>query len=89
MNLVNTIGIMLSFGGVALLTLWLVHKQIKYMRKRDEEIMSTISAIQYSQLKGDNHGDNHRYDGLDDDVSEDTDDSVCNQCCSNRSYKCN
>ena len=88
MNLVNAVGIMLSFGGVAVLTLWLVHKQIKYMRKRDEEIMSTISAIQYSQLKEDNHGDNHRYDGLDDAVSEDTDDSVCNQCNSDANYKC-
>ena len=88
MNLVNAVGIMLSFGGVAVLTLWLVHKQIKYMRKRDKEIMSTISAIQYSQLKGVNHGDNNRHDGLDDAVSEDTDDSVCNQCHSNRNYKC-
>lgn len=88
MNLVNAVGIMVSFGGVAVLTLWLVHKQRKYMRKREKEVMSTISAIQYSQLRGDGHGDNNRYDGLDDDGSKNTDGSVCNQCHSNRNHKC-
>jgi hypothetical protein len=88
MNLVNAVGIMVSFGGVAVLILWLVHKQRKYMRKREKEVMSTISAIQYSQLRGDGHGDNHRYDGLDDAVSEDTDDTICHECNSDTNYKC-
>lgn len=88
MNIVGAIVIVLAFGGIAVITIWLGIRQKKIIDKRERELMSTISAIQYSQLKGDNHGDNNRYDGLDDAVSEDTDDTVCNQCHSNRNYKC-
>lgn len=88
MDLVNAVGIIVSFGGVAVLTLWIIHKRIKYMRKREQEIMSTISAIQYSQLKGEYDGNHNGYDGLDNAVSEDVDDFVCDQCHSDRSNKC-
>ena len=88
MNLVNAVGIMLSFGGVAVLTLWLVHKQMKYMRKREKEVMSTISAIQYSQLKGVNHGDNNRHDGRRVDVSKSISVPDSREHDNNRTNKC-
>ena len=65
MNVVNAVCIMLSFGGVAGLAIILGWQQ-KKLRQRDEEIMSTISAIQYSQLKEHKYGKifrspDHRY----------------------------
>ena len=89
MGLVNTICTMLSFGSVAALAIFLAQQEKKKLEQRNQEVMSTISAIQYSQLKGNKHGTDNRDDGIRSGVlicANDTDDPEHDH---NRSHKCN
>ena len=87
MDIVNAICTMLSFGGVAALAIFLAQQQKKKLKQRDEE-MSTISAIQYSQLKEHKYGNDNRDDGLRDDVSKCANDPDGSKRNHNRNYKC-
>ena len=88
MNVVNAVCIMLSFGIIAGLAIILGRQQKKKLRKRDEEIMSTISAIQYSQLKRNKYGNDNRDDGTRSGVLICADDSDSSERDRNRSHKC-
>ena len=88
MDVVNAVCTMLSFGGIAGLAIILGRQQKKKIRQRDEEIMSTLSAIQYSQLKRNEHGNDNRNDGLRDDVSKCVNDPDGSKRNHNRNYKC-
>jgi hypothetical protein len=88
MDVVNAVCTMLSFGGIAGLAIILGRQQKKKLRQRDEEIMSTISAIQYSQLKGNKHGSDNRDDGTRSGVLICADDSDSSERDHNRSHKC-
>ncbi len=87
MNVVNAVCIMLSFGGVAGLAIILGWQQ-KKLRQRDEEIMSTISAIQYSQLKEHKYGNDNRDDGTRSGFFICANDSDGSERDHNRSHKC-
>ncbi len=88
MNVVNAVCTMLSFGSVAALAIFLAQQKKKKLKQREEEIMSTISAIQYSQLREHKNGNDNRNDGLRDDVSKCANDPDGSKRNHNRNYKC-
>ncbi len=88
MDLVNTVCTMISFGSVAAWAIFLAQQQKKKLRQRDEEIMSTISAIQYSQLKRNKYGNDNRDDGTRSGVHIYANDPDGSQRDHNRSHKC-
>ncbi len=88
MDLVNAVCTMLSFGSVAAWAIFLAQQKKKKLKQRNEEIMSTISAIQYSQLREHKNGNDNRDDGLRDDVSKCANDPDSSKRNHNRNYKC-
>ena len=88
MDVVNAVCTMLSFGGVAGVAIILGRQQKEKLRQRDEEIMSTISAIQYSQLREHKNGNDNRDDGTRSGVLICADDSDSSERDRNRSHKC-
>lgn len=88
MDLVNTVCSMLSFGSVAALAFFLAQQKKKKLKQREEEIMSTISAIQYSQLRENKNGNDNRNDGTRSSVFICVNDSDGPERDHNRSHKC-
>ena len=88
MDVVNAVCTILSFGSVAALAIFLAQQKKKKLKQRDQEVMSTISAIQYSQLKGNKHGNDNRDDGTRSSVFVCANDPVGSQRDHNRSHKC-
>lgn len=88
MNVVNAVCIMLSFGIIAGLAIILGRQQKEKLRQRDEEIMSTISAIQYSQLRENKNGNDNRDYGAKRSVFICADDPDGPKRNHNRSHKC-